>query len=83
MTKRQTDRNSRIHSLRIEGVALPGEEKVGHRGQHGCDPADGGHQGSSLQVREGEHVEGPADGQVPLQGEGQDSQHVGVGGAEI
>ena len=55
---------------------LPGKEEVGDRGQHGDGPAQGGHQHRPPQLGEGEHVEGPADGKEPLQGEGQDSQHV-------
>ena len=51
-----------------------------HRSQHSCCPAQRRHQKSSLKIRERKHIERPADGQVPLQGEGEDGQHVGVGG---
>ena len=51
--------------------------------QHSYDPAQGGYQGCSLEIREGEHIEWSADSQVPLQREREDRQHVGIGGTEI
>ena len=57
-----------------------GEEDVGHAGHHGHGPAEGGDEDGAPQVGEGEDVEGPADGQVALQGEGDDGEDVGVGG---
>ena len=47
---------------------------------HSNSPAERRHQNSSLKIRERKHIERPADGQVPLQGEGQDGQHIGIGG---
>ena len=66
--------------LEREGVLL-GEEEVGDAGHHGHGPAQGGDDGGPAEVGEGEDVEGPADGEVALQGEGHNGQHAGVGGA--
>ena len=54
---------------------------MGDAGHHGHGPAEGGDDGGPAEVGEGEDVEGPADGEVALQGEGHDGQHAGVGGA--
>ena len=51
-------------------------------GNESHSPAERRHQNSSLKIRERKHIERPADGQVPLQGEGQNGQHIGVGGAK-
>ena len=48
--------------------------------KHGDGPAEGGDDDGPSQVGEGEDVEGSADGKVALQGEGDDGEHVGVGG---
>ena len=53
---------------------------MGYAGKHGDGPAEGGDDDGPSQVGEGEDVEGSADGQVALQGEGDDGEDVGVGG---
>ena len=53
---------------------------MGDAGKHSDGPAEGGHDDGPSQVGEGEDVEGSADGKVALQGEGDDGEHVGVGG---
>ena len=60
--------------------SLLGEEEVGDAGKHSDGPAEGGHDDGPSQVGEGKDVEGSADGQVALQGEGDDGEDVGVGG---
>ena len=60
---------------------LLGEEEVGYAGKHGDAPAEGGDDDGPSQVGEGEDVEGSADGEVALQGEGHDGEDVGVGGS--
>ena len=54
---------------------------MGDAGKHGNGPTERGDDGGSFQIREGKDVEGPTDGQVALQGEGEDGQDGGVGGA--
>ena len=49
-------------------------------GNHGNGPTEGGDDDGPSQVGEGEDVEGPADGEVALQGEGEDGEDAGVGG---
>ena len=56
------------------------EEKVWDAGKHGDGPTEGGDDDNPSQVGEGEDVEGSADGKVALQGEGDDGEHVGIGG---
>ena len=53
---------------------------MGDAGKHGNGPTERGDDGGSSEIREGKDVEGPTDGQVALQGEGDDGQDVGVGG---
>ena len=53
---------------------------MGYAGKHGDGPAEGGDDDGPSQVGKGEDVEGSADGQVALQGEGDDGEDVGVGG---
>ena len=60
--------------------SLLGEEEVGDAGKHGNGPTERGDDGGSFEIRERKDVEGPTDGQVALQGEGDDGQDVGVGG---
>ena len=62
-------------------MSLLGEEEVGDAGKHSDGPAEGGHDDGPSQVGEGKDVEGSADGQVALQGEGEDGEHARVGGA--
>ena len=57
-----------------------GVEGVGHAGGQGHGPAGRGDEGGAPQVPQGEDVEGPADGQVALEGEGEDGEDAGVGG---
>ena len=61
-------------------ISLLCEEEVWDAGKHGNGPAEGGDDDGPSQVGEGEDVEGSADGKVALQGEGDDGEHVGVGG---
>ena len=53
---------------------------MGDAGKHGNGPTERGDDGGSSEIREGKDVEGPTDGQVALQGEGDDGEDVGVGG---
>ena len=53
---------------------------MGDAGEHGNGPTERGDDGGSFEIRERKDVEGPTDGQVALQGEGDDGQDVGVGG---
>ena len=53
---------------------------MGDAGKHGDGPAEGGHDDGPPQVGEGKDVEGSADGEVALQGEGDNGEDVGVGG---
>ena len=69
----------RVSELNFSFILL-GEEKVGDAGKHGDGPAERGHDDGPSQVGEGEDVEGSADGKVALEGEGDDGEHVGVGG---
>ena len=61
-------------------ISLLCEEEVWDAGKHGDGPTEGGDDDGPSQVGEGEDVEGSADGKVALQGEGDDGEHVGVGG---
>ena len=56
---------------------------MGDGADDGQCPAEEGHQAGPPDVRHGEDVERTADGEVPLQGEGEDGHHGGVGGAVI
>ena len=57
---------------------LLSEEKVRDGGDDGEGPAEEGDQAGPPDVRHGEDVERAADGEVSLQGEGEDCQHWGV-----
>ena len=64
-------------------VIYLGEEKVRDGGQQGGHPAEEGDQAGAPDVGQREDVERGADGEVPLQGEGEDSHHGGVRGTVI
>ena len=63
----------------MQTVFLLCVEEVRDTGAHGDGPAEGGDDDRSSQVGEREDVERSADGQVALQREGHDGEHVGVG----
>ena len=54
---------------------------MGNAGKHGGSPAESRDKGNPAQVREGQQVEGMADCQVALHGEGDDGEDAGIGSA--
>ena len=62
-------------------IWLLGEKEVGNAGKHGGSPAERRDKGNPAQVREGQQVEGMADCQVALHGEGDDGEDAGIGSA--
>ena len=64
------------NQITLAGIPCKKQMRYGSNDSH--NPAERRHQNSSLKIRERKHIERPADGQVPLQGEGQDGQHIGV-----
>ena len=54
---------------------------MGNAGKHGGSPAESRDKGDPAQVGEGQQVEGMADCQVALHGEGDDGEDAGIGSA--
>ena len=62
-------------------MGVLGEKEVGDAGKHSGNPAESRDEGGPPQVWEGEQVEGVADGQVALRGEGDDGEDARIGSA--
>ena len=64
-------------------MELLGEKEVGDAGKHSGSPAESRDEGGSAQVRERQQVEGVADCQVALHGEGNDGEDARIGSAVV
>ena len=70
------------YHIGVKGRKVPREEKVRDGGRDGEAPAAEGDQAGALDVGQREDVERAADGEVALQGKGENRQYTGIRGAE-